>query len=664
MERLNRSALSLLLTALFLLQMLALAGLQPTAELPKVEVPEETEARQVEAECEGLTFEDMFNYTHATFDVQIRDDWQHADVRAVAWINGSLADDVRVDFDSLFEPLGTDNGWLSSDEYSAVRAIAADCVEQTNPRVGWRSGPEHRGGPGVNWYNGTWLNTDEEPMVLEEWNLMPTRHAQERQCQGGMSTDCVEIPAAPNADRDCDTDIAASAGVDECRMIVWLNATLQFNGLFNQDQFTVAMNTSNMTNSHLVVTYPAKEGLRMSMFEECDGRLIDQANNDHQGEAPTPGGCESDNSIHTETRLASIDGETRLQVMNHITYMHETWPIGQDMFMDMTTEAPESDDAPVWSEWAPADGHIFPIADDGQVSFLSADATNAWATDDHDNPAITCTLGDDWGLVSDAAGYSATVPAGADSTTLSCHATDSAGQMSDARTFTVQVPARITGETVASSADFTVTTTAGLPDMDMTITLVQDDAQTDMSFTMGADGQEVKSVSLETVSAGPFLVRVTASGEGMANFDHTYDLGLSKSSSPPSISVSSSAWNGDESDIQGTFSDPDGDSVTVTATLDGNTWGTVQQAGNMWLLVAPAVPNVAAHIVTVTACDEWGECTAIEHDAGAPAGWIQEEPPQVDPPSKSDDDGGGLPGFGVLLGIAALGLAARGHRRD
>ena len=82
----------------------------------------------VEADCSGLTFEDIFNYTHADFDIVFNDDWETAEVRGVAWVNGTLADDVRSDFDDLFEPLGSDNGYLSTDEYAAVRSVAANIV--------------------------------------------------------------------------------------------------------------------------------------------------------------------------------------------------------------------------------------------------------------------------------------------------------------------------------------------------------------------------------------------------------------------------------------------------------------------------------------------------------------------------------------------------------
>ena len=49
----------------------------------------------LEERCRTITFEDMFEYTRAIFNVQISSDWNSADVQAVAWVNGTLADDVR-----------------------------------------------------------------------------------------------------------------------------------------------------------------------------------------------------------------------------------------------------------------------------------------------------------------------------------------------------------------------------------------------------------------------------------------------------------------------------------------------------------------------------------------------------------------------------------------
>ena len=111
-----RSATKCSIWAILLTALMIASTIQLPDEIAEEDLPVETSARQnsVEAACEGLTFEDMFNYTHAIFDIRINDDWESADVSAVAWINGTLSDQVRVDLESLFEGLpGGDNGYLS-----------------------------------------------------------------------------------------------------------------------------------------------------------------------------------------------------------------------------------------------------------------------------------------------------------------------------------------------------------------------------------------------------------------------------------------------------------------------------------------------------------------------------------------------------------------------
>ena len=118
-----------------------------------------------EEQCGSITFEDMFIYDQAIFEVRIDDDWQSAHVDARAWINWTLADDIRRDLDSYLEgivPSGGD-GWLSTDEIDAVILIAADCLEYSITRIGIRDGLPHRGGVGVDWMNTTW---EGEGMVI------------------------------------------------------------------------------------------------------------------------------------------------------------------------------------------------------------------------------------------------------------------------------------------------------------------------------------------------------------------------------------------------------------------------------------------------------------------------------------------------------------------
>ena len=94
----------------------------------------------LEEQCSSITFEDMFIYDNAIFQVLVQEDWKSAQVDARAWINWSLADDIRTDLDSYLEgyvPSGGD-GWLSSDEIDAVTIIAADCLEYSLTRIGMR----------------------------------------------------------------------------------------------------------------------------------------------------------------------------------------------------------------------------------------------------------------------------------------------------------------------------------------------------------------------------------------------------------------------------------------------------------------------------------------------------------------------------------------------
>ena len=652
---------AVLFTAMMLTSVIHL----PTEIAEEVE-PSETTARQnsVEAACEGLTFEDMFNYSHAIFDVVINDDWNSADVSAVAWVNGTLADQARTDLENLFEGLpGGDNGWLSTDEYNAIENIAADCVEQTNPRVGFRNGPAHRGGDGVNWYNATWINTEENPMTLEEYNLMPFNHADARDCASSPNNDCFEIPVVPTSPgRDCDTTVNLA---DECRMVIWLNGTFEFNGMtlggdYAGSDFTVAMNTSNMTKADLILTYPAEDGLRVGMFEECDGRLIDQANNDNQGTSPTVGTCTSDGTITQESRLVSIAGETRLRVDTHVEYDMENWPTGQDMFFDMTTEPPEQDDPPVWSASAPADGEIMPIADDGFAHFLSTSQMSAWATDDQGAPLISCDGGEGWSMSSDADGLSADAPAGQDSTTITCHAIDSAGQTTDVRSYTLQVPLRVTATATSGSASVVITPTSGMPSMSAVVTLVQENAQTS-SNSVSLNGETTVTVDLAAMSPGSFMVRISASGTGMADFTHTYDLGTSKQSVAPSLTVAMGEWIGENYELTGQFNDPDGDPVTITATDNGNAWGTIQVSGNQWMATGPGIPGAMTNSIVLTACDNWGQCSTTTHEAGETPG--ASEPSTPSPPVDSgSEEGGGLPGFGMFAALGAIALAGLGRR--
>ena len=92
----------------------------------------------LEEQCGSITFENMFEYSRATFDIIIDDDWESANVKAVAWVNSTLADELRLTMDEFMELLDPNkggDGWFSTDEREFFRALASECIEHTLTRI-------------------------------------------------------------------------------------------------------------------------------------------------------------------------------------------------------------------------------------------------------------------------------------------------------------------------------------------------------------------------------------------------------------------------------------------------------------------------------------------------------------------------------------------------
>ena len=112
----------------------------------------ETSGRQLsDVDCSGYTFEDLFDYNHANFDIEILSDWASAEIYANSWVNDSKAAIVRENIDGLFDGVpGGNNSWLSTDEREAVREIGPKCIADMDTRLGLREGVAHRGGMTMN----------------------------------------------------------------------------------------------------------------------------------------------------------------------------------------------------------------------------------------------------------------------------------------------------------------------------------------------------------------------------------------------------------------------------------------------------------------------------------------------------------------------------------
>jgi len=620
----ERFCLAFLLMALMVFS--ALPGFmqpnEPTEEIEEIETIDSTSGRQPTADCEGISFEDMFYYNYAEFTVQINDDWDGGYVRAKAMVNGSDTTTLRNDLDGLFEGLaGGANGWLSTDEKDGVEAVGKDCVAQTYTRIGFRGGPSHRGGPGVNWNNATWIK---EGMTLEETNLIPEGHPERRSCKdqfGGPSGSptCEEIPNGPANPGQC--------GPHSCDTVIYLNASVSFSQIIDPSDFTLAMVGRNLTNAQFEYIFPNQVSpLRITDTyenQDCNETYYedDEEDDDFGVTYTTREECQSyTNFGDLDYSLTALTDGTSFS--RRFTYNGADWPAARGYFIDFTTSPPDVDNPPEWKNDAPSEGELLPVAAVGESEYVVDLADiNAWYNDDLGAGMLNvdCTGAAGWSLVeAEANHWMVTSPSDGATTTINCEAIDSSGQSSGARTFSI---APIFSVSVASAQSlddltFTMTPTSEAPDsMSVSVTLMQNNVEVSNSMSLDTAAADIV-LSLSTLIPGNVNAKISASGIGMAPFEYNYDLGLAKLSLAPSVQITGGEWVSSNYILRGQFFDPDGEAVSFTLKLDGVQAGQVSVAGNQW--VTDEIPFdlliEGVHNVTIEACDNSGVCVSVSED--------------------------------------------------
>jgi len=611
----------------------------------------------LEEQCGSITFEDIFIYNQAIFEVRINDDWESAEVDAKAWINWTLADDIREDLDAFLEgivPSGGD-GWLSTDEIDAMVSIAADCLEYSITRIGIRDGSPHRGGQGVSWMNTTW---EDDQTNIGHFNGVPTRHSQSRDCQGFSQEGCVEVPVIPATERDCDIDINESLGADECRIELWLNATMLIEGVTDPNDFTIAFNSSNMSNARLDFTFPAIPGLRMDMWEECEGRFVGpDEDNPRVDSAPIRGSCIGDGTASYEL-LANDDGSLTYSLDSN--FSREEWPLGEDVFADFTTSPIPTDEAPTWTQQAPANGTWVPVFEEGANKFASWEEVSSWFDDESgvSNLDVVCNSGGseisqsiDGSLWINVDGV----------TEVSCEAKDASGKSSGNRTWNVGVPVSIsTPEAILQDQHPLKISYSDSWHENVTVRLaLSQDGQLSgiQEFNKENSSQQVVSLSAEGIIPGPINVWLEVV-VGQFSFRNIVDLGIVKESTAPSITISGMGeFDGAMWRVGGQYSDPDGELVTFTIRVDGQDIGQIVVSGNTWESewIDLSVFSSGLIEVDVTGCDQSGKCTTSSTTVDISL--VKEE--LVDPITfdDGDEEGGSLPSSGIISLTIAVSVA-------
>ena len=639
-----------MLTVLITLVLMGVSSSPVLTSFADSPVISSTEGRQdtLDVDCSGYSFEDLFEYDFALFELHVLDDWATGDMYANAWVNGSNSAIVRDNLDGLFEGLpGGDNDWISTDERDAVRSIGPKCIADMETRLGMREGIPHSGG--VDWNDFEFV---EDGIGLDEVNLVPEGHPDARTCTNfGAAADCKEVPTSTTDDME----ISLSVADGQNHNVRW--DQLPNSGVSN---FTLAMNISNMSNAALVVTFPVLQGLRMYDFRVVDNQPASGQTCDHIGEP-------------SFTYLP--DGA--LQVTQLVNFDRTQWDLFCDMFMDFTTQEPATNDIPAWTGEAPANGTIVPTSGAGTWPFASADVGNAWATDEN-GWSLQCSFDEaGWSVSTNVLGdFFITQPADSTQATATCTPVDPLGASdeNDTRTWTFGTlyTATATVDDDGKNARLTITSTGLVNEFLFSARATQNDQMGAIGETVTvASGPTVTAVSLQAIRPGAFSFAVTAEASNMLDHEADLALGLTKPNSPPVVSVAvnfdgeNATWDDSQLkfEMYGLVSDPDLEAVTMSLTICGAEYQGFNIDGINWVVeVSTAIclaNGLTNYDVLITAVDESGASTQLAVSIPSP---VSEEPPAVSPPLV-DDETGALPSLSFLATLSMLGAALLLQRR-
>jgi len=633
------------------LVMLLLSILTPTIEtstLENEEQPQATSGRQgsLDVDCSGYTFEDLFEYDFALFNLDINDDWATGAMEAQAWVNGSKSAVVRDNLDGLFDgvPGGADD-WISTDEREAVRSIGPKCIADMETRLGIREGIAHRGS--VDWND---LEFVEDGIALDEVNLVPEGHSQERSCSSALSDPgCKEVPVTVTD--DLEIHLMTKAGESN---------NVRFDQLPNQgsSNFTLAMNITNITDARLVLTFPVEQGLRVADLGFYDDGVLQE---------------------DLEAPISEFLPDGRLRIVADVDYPLGSYPMVRNMFIDFTTMAPFTNEVPVWSSSAPAEGTIIPLGVTSGEE-LASTQTGMWVVDESGwNLRCNFSSADEangWSVRMDE-DASLFVTAGGTSATAQCAGVDAYGaETVEHRNYTFgKVLTVVVATVVDDEIRITWIPTNLVTSLTITANAYQD-TRVGPSVTQIIENTNDISLSLTGMSPGEVMIQGTATSQGMLDYNFLMDLGLIKQNTPPTISVETNLqgeeaeWNLDglKFTLSGNVIDPDGQEVTLMLWIcDGTTTNFDRQnlAWEIQVSIANCIQNdvQSPYDIIIKATDEsGGETTKLLQVVDPNAGAVDNS---GDGGSDGDDDesSGILPAPGLiatlLIGLVAAGWVSR-----
>ncbi len=636
---------------------------------------------QLVAECEGITFEDMFVYTHALFDITINDDWKSADVWGIGWVNGSEAAEVRKDIDELLSIIpGNDasnplnptaqgnDGKYSTDERDALEDVGSACVEKTKVRFGLND-ILHR--DDNDWNNMSWVG---DTLLLSD---------QEIECvlsQGGNPQGCAITSVEeedPTWEDGCD-----GRGDDDCQwvdvssqrnFVLWVHGTTTFNKI-DYNSFTLAVNSTNISSASLKITMPSTENpIRLGDTESrlnCDGEW-------KEDDTTYKADCQSFTDFEKVTNSKMVNDGNNFQFETDFTYDFNNWPATQHDFFDFTTDEPDNNNPPEWTENAPSNGTIIPFVNKvsgGEQIIFTSEQISSWYTDDYSAAQISCrdvnqnqavSTDSDGNLILDDQSINQ----------IMCELFDGSGQTSEQRLFILTDVSISTTETEISDGPFEFKIQSPNEGIKCVLSFSQNNEIFGSSSEIETDSSEQKVVINpdKSLEPGTVIVRITFSGDNVLSKSYDLDLGLKVPNTPPIVTITDYNWLDEDGDdvvdtyvLEGEFSDPDGETVELSITMNGAVTGSITKLnGAEWK--SAGIPfwkyEPGDYTIVIQACDSSNACVNVEKTVSN-LYWAEDISNVVDSDLVVPKDDESTPAPGIIISLTGVLIALFVSKRN
>ncbi|MEC8266576.1 MAG: hypothetical protein VXZ95_03700 [Candidatus Thermoplasmatota archaeon] len=609
----------------------------PTATLDHPVEVQTTEGRQLQdVNCSGMTFEDLFSYDRADFEVVIDAAWSGAAITATAYASDERASAVRTDLDGLFDGFpGGNDSWISTDEREAVRSVGPACISDMDTRMAFHEGSGVRDratNPNV-------VKFIEDGIALDERNLVPEDHPDNRRCATfGTSTDCKEVPVSATEATEIDLLIkdgeTINAGFDEVENPA-------------DEAFSLSIVTTNMTRAGMALTFPLVPGLTLGAWAVLDDGV---ANTD----VPAP--------VMNQTENGNLVIELELD------YPEASYPMQRELFLDFTTEDLSINDPPEWMSNAPENGTWIAMPPNAERVDLSASEVALWVSDRH-GWNLLCEGSDGWNITH-TAGAAPTLHRGSTQEgEVNCHAVDGYGLVSeDSRSWYGAVPFEWNASLSESLHAIVEVTPEGSTGYTLAANLVQGE-RTTASISIPVTGDTMFDHGTQGLRPGGFVWEYRLTGGGWLTSEARINLGLELPNTPPSLSLtrgldgSNGTMNalGTSIIVAGEVMDPEGEAVTLAWRLCGASSSDVRLDGMTWeadvRTIACEQQGVDVYEITVTAEDASGGTSSLTFVVD-----VAENEPEPVPVEPGDEEGRGIPGPGAALGVLCLIAAALSRR--